>query len=271
MKKLILKLTSFPTIRKTVITLRIHILANWWLRIFPLVKTLPGTNIRYRARRLDSLCLSVLMFDRSALYSTSDLPVDIHTFADLGCNVGYFTCWLCQQVRSNELKGIMIDANPSVIDDARWHVDANGWRDIHVLQGFVGNSLPNGKAEFFVNASTVFSTAVPPDQVEGNNSWKRVTVPSICVEQNWEEKFGDIPCDLLKLDIEGSELDFLRVEFTFLKRVRAIILEWHKWRVSLPEIEKFLMPHGFVLKKILSEEAGLGTAIFERSAETGKL
>lgn len=268
MRKLIFKLTSFPAIRNMVIMLRLHVLANWWLRRFPVVKTLPGTNIHYRARRLDSLCLSVVVFDRSALYSTSELPANIRTFADIGCNVGYFTCWLHQQAKGKELKGLMVDANPEVIEEARWHVETNGWREIYVLQGFAGTSSPEREAEFFVNASTVFSTAFPPEQARGfHSSWKRVTVPCVCIERNWQKKFGETPCDLLKLDIEGSELDFLRVEAPFLKRVQAIILEWHKWRVSLSEIEQFLIQHGFVISKILHEEPGLGTAIFVRNCE----
>jgi hypothetical protein len=41
-------------------------LGNWWLRHFPVVKTLPDSNIRYRARRLESLGLSVEMFANDA-------------------------------------------------------------------------------------------------------------------------------------------------------------------------------------------------------------
>jgi FkbM family methyltransferase len=268
MRQLILKLASFPTIRNMVIMLRLHVLANWWLRRFPVVKTLPGTDIRYRARRLDSLSLSVVMFDRAALYPTSELPANIRTFADLGCNVGYFTCWLCQQVKGKELRGLMVDANSEVIDDARWHVETNGWREIHVLQGFVGTSSPEQEVEFFVNASTVFSTAVPPEQTKDTkSSWRRVTVPCVCIEQNWQNNFGDAPCDLLKLDIEGSEMDFFRNETGFLRRVQTILIEWHKWRVSLAEIEQFLGQHGFVVSKILHEEQELGTAIFVRKGK----
>jgi hypothetical protein len=46
-------------------------LENWWLRHFPVVKTLPGSDIRYRARRLDSLAMSLEMFDECTLYPPS--------------------------------------------------------------------------------------------------------------------------------------------------------------------------------------------------------
>jgi len=91
MRKLILKLTGSTIVRKTVKFLRLHLLVNWWLHRFPVVKTLPGSGIRYRARRVESLALSVEMFDKGTLYSTSNMSGEIRTFADLGCNVGYCT------------------------------------------------------------------------------------------------------------------------------------------------------------------------------------
>jgi hypothetical protein len=42
-------------------------------------------------------------------------------------------------------------------------------------------------------------------------------------------------------------------------------LEWHKWRVSLPGIERLLASQGLTLHKILHEEENPGTATFIRS------
>jgi FkbM family methyltransferase len=270
MRKLIHKLTGSTTVRKTGKALRLHLLANGWLRRFPVVKTLPGSGIRYRARRVESIDLSVDMFDTDALYATSDLPADIRTFADLGCNVGYFTCQLCHRLKSTQLKGLMVDANAEAVEDAQWHVDANNLRDVHVLHGLVGTKANGGEASFFVHTSNVCSTAVPSDaSLKKNNAWTQIQVPCVGVEENWRKYFGDIPCDLLKVDIEGSEMDFFRNETLFLHRVRTILIEWHKWRVSLEDIEKFLSGENFSLKKILHEDAGFGTAIFLRKPVSG--
>jgi hypothetical protein len=40
------------------------------------------------------------------------------------------------------------------------------------------------------------------------------------------------------------------------------LIEWHKWRVTLAEVEAFLSEQGFVLEKILHEVDGMGTALF---------
>jgi FkbM family methyltransferase len=267
MRKLILRLTGSTTIRKAVKFLRLHLLVNWWLRRFPVVKTLPGSGIRYRARRVESLALSVEMFDKGALYSIPDMPEVIRTFADLGCNVGYFTCWLCHQLKSTQLKGLMADANADAVEEAQWHVTTNNLRNVHVLHGLVGTRGKGGQASFFVHTSNVCSTAAPLDVSLGEaNTWTQVQVPCVSIEENWRKHFGNEACDLLKIDIEGSEMDFFRNETDFLRRVKMILIEWHKWRVSLGEIEEFLSKEGFSLKSILHEDAGLGTAIFARKS-----
>ena len=73
-------------------------------------------------------------------------------------------------------------------------------------------------------------------------------MPCVEVEENWYKYFGDTPCDLLKVDIEGSEMDFLRNETGFLGRVRTIFIEWHKRQVSFEDLEEFLSSQNFLLK-----------------------
>lgn len=266
MRKLILRLAGSEMLRKTVKFLRLHLLANWWLHCFPVVKVLPASGIRYRARRVESLGLSVEMFDVSYLYSLSDLRSNISTFADLGCNVGYFTCWLCDRLNSRQVKGLMVDGNAEAIEDAQWHVKVNNLRDVHVLHGLVGVESKSGHANFFLHASNVCSTAAPSDkELEKSNTWTRVQVPCVNLEDNWQSHFGNRPCDLLKMDIEGSEMDFFRNEPLFLQRTKAILIEWHKCRVTFPELEALLSERGFMLKKILYECDAAGTALFVRA------
>jgi len=168
-------------------------------------------------------------------------------------------------MKSTELKGLMVDANFDAVEDARWHVATNHLSNIKVLEGIVGADQKNDRASFYVHTSNVCSTTQP---VEGDardkSTWTKIEAPCVKVEENWVKFFGDIPCELLKIDIEGSEMDFFRNEAVFLNRVQTILLEWHKWRVSLAELQTYLGEKGFTLKSILHEDAGLGTAIFYR-------
>jgi FkbM family methyltransferase len=214
------------------------------------------------------VALAVEIFEHGTVYSTADLPAGVRTFADLGCNVGFFTCWLCHQFKTTQVKGLMVDANADAVADARWQVQANHLRDVRVLHGLAGTRTESGEAAFFLHATNVNSTAVPTDaSLREAFTWKKVSVPCISIEDNWQKFFGAESCDLLKVDIEGSELDFFRNETVFLRRVQTIIVEWHKWKVTLAEVEQALVAQDFLLKSVLMEDARCGTAVFWRKAD----
>jgi FkbM family methyltransferase len=267
MRKFILKLTGSSAIRKTVKFLRLHLLANWWLNHFPNVKILAKSGVRYRARRVESLALSVEMFDKESLYGLSDLPENMQTFADLGCNVGYFSCWLVHSLNNRQLKGLMVDANKDCVEDAQWHVTANNMSNVHALFGLAGTDGKDGKATFFVHtAANMCSTTAPPEaSAADTTTWKKMEAPCLNIEENWRKLVGDTPCDLLKLDIEGSEMDFIRNETKFLSRTKTIFIEWHKWQgVTLDGVKNLLSAQGFTLKRVLQEDDVAGTAVFTK-------
>jgi FkbM family methyltransferase len=265
MRKLVFRLIGSKKVRTVIKALRLHLLGNWWLRHFPVVRTLPGSGIRYRARRLDSLALAAEMFESDTVYSASDLPANVRTFADLGCNVGYFTCWLCDQVKTRQVKGLMVDANAEAVEDARWQVEANNLENVRVLHGLAGTKGKDGEATFYLHAANVSSTAVPSEAALNQAfTWTQIKVPCLSIEESWRKLIGDEPCDLLKVDIEGSEMDFFRAETSFLKRVQTIVVEWHKWQVSFSEMDKFLVGQGFCLKSVVREDSKYGTAVFSR-------
>ena len=73
---------------------------------------------------------------------------------------------------------------------------------------------------------------------------------------------------MLKIDIEGSELNFLKAEESFLTLCDSILVEWHRWRVSLDDLKAFLAAHSFAYVKTLEENDQMGTAFFRRSSAT---
>jgi len=268
MRKVIAWLSGFAFLRRSIQRLRLHDLSNWWLGHFPTIKRLPGSGVVYRASRLESIPLAVEMFEKGNLYDASLLPPSFQTFADLVCNVGYFTCWLAHLSKGRPLKGLMLDANPDAVEEARWHAQANGLKEVFGLHGIVGEGGKNSSADFYLYESNICSASQPPDsEAMGlKGKWTKVQVPCLSLEENWAQRFGDTRCHLLKVDIEGSELNFLKAEQVFLSRVDVILLEWHKWRVSLGDLQKLLTHQGFSMQKILEENESMGTALFKRTA-----
>ena len=142
-------------VRRFVKRVRLHKLGNWWLRNLPLVKRLPGSGVIYRATRLESIPLAVEMFEKGNLYEAALLPEQFTTFADLGCNVGYFTCWLAHLAHGRKLRGLMLDANPGVVAEAQWHMQANKMPEVFTVNGIIGE----GKAGIPQNFSSTNRTS----------------------------------------------------------------------------------------------------------------
>jgi len=266
MRKLVARLSTLAFLRGLVQSCRIHHLANWYLRLFPITKTMPSSGIRYRAARLESIPLGIEMLEEKKTYPERFLPVNLTTFADLGCNVGYFACLLAHVARNRNLCGLMVDANPEAVSEAKWHARANGLGNVFALQGIVGENGPGNEATFYVYASNICSSTEKPPAHRFHlpGRWKQITAPHLKIEDIWQEKFGDLRCQLLKIDVEGSELHFLQTEESFLRRVDSILLEWHKWRADLSAVERVLKEQGFSLIEVLDEDDNLGTGLFRR-------
>lgn len=266
MQRFLSWLSRSAVVRRLVQVLRVHRLANAWLRRFPVVKRLPGSGVVYRATRVESIPLAQEMFDKGTLYDASLLPKNFTTFADLGCNVGYFTCWLAHLAAGRKLKGLMLDANPYAVADARWHAEANGMNEVTGIHGIVGEGRTGGAADFYLYESNICSTSEVPDEAKTGlkGRWEKISVPHVSVQEHWRKHFNGTRCHVLKIDVEGSELNFLRAEESFLPFVDSIIIEWHNWRVSLADVRGFLEPRGFCYLKTVEENDERGTAVFGR-------
>lgn len=263
--KLISQLASSAFLRKSVRVLRLHKLANAYLHCFPIVKTLPG-GITYRARWVESVLLGRQMLEGGSMYPPSKLPPNVTRFIDLGCNVGYFSCWLAHLAGGAPLKALLVDANGAVVQEAQWHAQVNQWSEVFAVHGLAGGpSTADGMADFYLYSSNYCSSSSPNSKLPGN--WKHTKVPCVNVGELWRQRFGDTRCQLLKVDIEGSEKDFFAVDQPFLQLVDVILLEWHKWRVQLPEIEGSLRPRGFGPAEILDENDSAGTCLFRRALQ----
>lgn len=266
MRKLISWLSQSAALRRIIQVLRVHRLANWWLGVLPWTKKLPGSNVIYRATRIESIPLAQEMFDKGVLYDAQLLPGGFTTFADLGCNVGYFTCWLAHLADGRTLKGLMLDANPHAVKEAQWHAQANGMPEVFGIHGIAGEGKPGDHAEFFLYESNICSTSHLPDtgKMALKGKWEKIHVPAVSIEQNWKFHFGDARCNILKVDIEGSELNFLKAETAFLSRCDSLLVEWHKWKVSLNELTAFLTSQQFHYVKTIEENDQMGTAFYTR-------
>jgi FkbM family methyltransferase len=240
-------------------------MANAVLARVPLRRKLPRSGVRYRCRYLDSIALAEEMF-RQEVYAPAVTP-GVATFADLGCNVGYFEAYLAHATGRRDLRGLAVDADPEMVAETEWTLAANGLRSVHAIQGLVARPGSGGEGDFFVHAVRMKSSAYPldePGRPFAHDEWRKTRVRVVDLERAWVERFGDERCHLLKMDIEGAEVDVVDEGTAFLRRVDAAVVEIHSWVVAAGAIDARMQSLGFRRAQTLRETAALVVARYTR-------
>lgn len=248
--------------------LRVRQWMNTALALRPIRRTLPDSGVRYSVETFETLAVERTYFGNPAMTALfASRPPE--TFIDLGCNSGIFPCFLAHSAHGRLPRGICVDANADQVELAQKNVALNKWQDVHVLCGLVGSAAPDeGEAEFFLAPTSLGSSQFAYQETESGYplAWKRTVVPTLEVGSTWTRIFGpDQRCDCLKVDIEGSEMCFLRHEAGLLARVDSVLLEWHIWGTTRDEVIDFLKQHGFGLEQTLEDESRHGLLFFQRA------
>lgn len=258
-------LAGRPAVHHALRVLRLQSIARAGLSLRPIVRRLPGTGLQYRVRHLESLLLADEIFKRG-VYEDAFAGIEIRTFVDLGSNVGYFPVFAAQRTGHRDLVGLAVDADESMARETSWHAEHNRLTRTTVVHGLVGYPKDQKSATFYVNASNVASSAQPIENpnVPSKGKTRKTTVPTVDLLTEWRKVGGDSRISLLKIDVEGFEVQVLGTIAAVLDLTDSIVIEWHRWVTSKEEIEKILLPHGFHLAKVIHEDIHAGIGVFRR-------
>ena len=263
-RTLISYLMDQSIVHKAIRVLRLQQVATKVLAFRPIKRRLARSGCEYRVRFLESLLAADEIFARE-IYRQAFEGRDIRTFIDVGANVGFFTVFAADFTGMRDLVGLSVDANSTMTDEVRWHVDHNGLTRTRVVTGVAGYPPGTKTATFFVNASNLASSPRPalnPGVPSKGNSVPQ-TLPAVDVVAEWKATAGDRRVDLLKIDVEGFECDLIRNSPELCSLADRIVLEWHKWVTSLDELDGLLEAHGFVRRSVVGEDEHAGIAIFD--------
>lgn len=262
------RLAGRPIVHHALRVLRLQAIARAALSLRPISRRLPGTGLEYRVRHLESLLLSDEMFNRR-VYDDAFAGIEVSTFIDLGSNVGYFPVFAAQYTGRRDLIGLLVDADEGMAKESSWHVTKNRLTRTTVVRGLVGYPSDQRSATFYVNASNVASSAQPVENpnVPSKGKTRKVTVPTIELLAEWRKAAGDSRIDLLKIDVEGFEVQVLGTIGPVLDLTDSIVIEWHRWVTSKEEIEEILLARGFRLTKVVHEDVHAGVGVFRRKQD----
>lgn len=245
---------------------RMNNLIDAYLARFPLTKRTP-TGLVYKIESIPSLIAANEVF-ATACYGTAIRLVAPKTFVDLGANVGYFPVAVADAAGSRTIRGLCVEPNPALRNALTFHITENHLDNVYWRQGAVGLSGPANEVDFFVNPSHIASSLSrnynPLVPVVGES--RKIRVPVLAVSEEWNRLFPGERVNLLKIDIEGAEVQFLQGQSAFLRQVDAVLIEWHAWVTTLSEVSGLLEQSGFILNRVFEEDQHAGTALFLRKS-----
>ncbi len=233
-------LQNSETLGKIWRALRLRDLIDQILLKIPWIKQ-TSTGVKYRLERVDAIFLAEAVFWGNYLDAIIKYNMPFTTFADIGSNRGFFTLYLMHLARLQGLsqpRGICIDANKEMVRVSQENFELN---NIPIMPdfGIVGVDSQDGESnvDFYINPADMSSSVFTPG--------KKVSVPILNANNIWISKIGQEPCDLLKVDIEGSESKFLDHEHIFVQNARSAIIEFHEPMSLRKDIEAKMNNLGF--------------------------
>ncbi len=182
------------------------------------------------------------------VFDTIPLP---GRWLDIGCHAGFFSLFVVQQRRKAGLPGpgsaLLIDGDARVIDSIREIQAQNpaAGKAFDFLHGAIAKS---GDTVEFEEEVAMSSALAQPGQAGKT----RRLVPVALPEQITARLAP--PYDLVKIDVEGAEHDFLSRYQGVLEKSKHLLLEWHSWHFGgggLPAIQDAAAKAGFREVKVI--------------------
>lgn len=234
------------------------------LRVLPIRRRLPGSGILYEIRDLENIYSAEEIFKRECYKEAFRKPVD--TLIDLGANCGYFSCYAAHRARGGQIRGLLVEPNDLLIPLIRRHLEINELRDVRVMHGLVGRkdrSMEFGDLVLSEAHTSSSQTGVHP-HAEWKGFGRKVRVPFVDVADLWKSAFGNARVNLLKIDVEGSEEDFVFEEPSILPICDRLVMELHKWQVDRIRIIERLKACGLLQEAILEQDDLFEVILFGR-------
>ncbi len=177
---------------------------------------------------------------------------------DLGANEGYYA--LGMKENNPKLKIISVEPAPETFQILKKNITGNKLKDVVAVKKAV--SAKNGKITFEivpeVTAIGSLNIGLQKRVWLDKKRIKKISVDSITLTELCRQHKID-KIDILKIDVEGAELDILKSSKALLKNVKKVVIEKHVPQITKGCIE-FMKNNGF--KLILQEKERCGDLYF---------
>lgn len=211
----------------------------------------------------------------TSVFKKIELP---QRWLDIGCHAGYFSlfvAWLrAKHNLSPNCRCLLVDADPRVESAVEKLLSLNHLDQKMIFRpGVIAKGA--GERKFAIRPVMCSSVAS-----EGESGAGLLSVPVLT--ESDIEKLLPPPYDLIKVDIEGAEYEFLESYDQLIRQSKYLLLEWHSWHSgggsgsqiqSLTEVKGFKLidepspPH---TENVNGTTVQCGVFLFEKTTPLSK-
>jgi FkbM family methyltransferase len=195
------------------------------------------------------------MYERREYFLYDDfVPSKDWVVADVGAYVGIYSLWASKAIGNDGLV-ISFEPNPLAYYWLKNNVQINKASNIITLPLALGDAL--GKMQLYVAKENIEATSFIPEHITRNPLGRytisaKFNVPLITLDYFLEKaelliNKRIMNLDLVKIDVEGYELNVLKGAENSLKRgvIKRLVIEVHIDHVPTRIITQYLKRHGF--------------------------
>ncbi|MBF2020931.1 MAG: FkbM family methyltransferase [Hydrococcus sp. C42_A2020_068] len=180
------------------------------------------------------------------------------TFYDIGANVGFFTVLAAKLVGLSG-RVYAFEPVPENADIIRHNVKLNNFSNVIILEKAVSDSTGKGKLLLAEHPGghTLSTGGMPPD-LKGSTTVELVSIDDLVAQKTIT------PPSVIKIDVEGAELDVLRGMFRTLEEFKPILIyevddgDRKAFMRKSQEIETFVRSRGYTISHLEEAYSNLG-------------
>lgn len=190
--------------------------------------TIKVNGCRFYCRRRYEDYSHILTHENWLLELAKNLLKSGDIFIDVGCHVGKYSIFLANYV-GPEGKVFAIDANPENIRAIKKNAELNEFANIAIINTAVADT--DGERNFYLSRWSGQGSLIQSDARKESVVMTTATLDTLL----WSiDKI-----DLIKMDIEGTELEAIKGAKLTLKKTRKLIIECHN-EGNRKKLEKIL-------------------------------
>lgn len=181
------------------------------------------------------------------------IPRGKEAIVDLGANLGFYALHVKQ--RAPECRLLCVEPNPGVYRLLKENLANNGFGDVMCEERAVGLTPGRVMFDFLPDVPSISGSglrSVPRKWLDSRRV--RSCEVQVITLQEIDERFGESRIDILKIDVEGAEMEILGVGSSLYDKTAKVVVERHSVG-DRDRIMAMMKAKGFELS--LEEDASL--------------